>query len=211
MALNRSRLYEVMHTFLTRYIIHKSKKGYGHIGSNSYVHTPSISGKGQHNIFIGDNVIVDWNSVMYADSAKLVIKDEAGIAVGFTAITGNHKGQVGEFFKAAGNDNLQGKDITIEEDVWVGANVTLLAGSVIGRGAIIGAGSVVAGKHVPPYSIVMGNPCKVVGFRFRPDEIIEHEEKLYKEVDRLPLSLLEDNYQKFFLSRLKEIREFTSL
>ena len=54
--------------------------------------------------------------------------------------------------------------ITIEDDVWVGANVTFLDGAYVGRGAVIGAGSLVRGK-IPPYSIAVGSPAKVIRTR----------------------------------------------
>jgi maltose O-acetyltransferase len=52
----------------------------------------------------------------------------------------------------------------IEDDVWVGANVTVLPGRVIGTGSIVGAGSVVT-RDVPPWSVVGGNPARVLGTR----------------------------------------------
>jgi acetyltransferase-like isoleucine patch superfamily enzyme len=52
--------------------------------------------------------------------------------------------------------------ITIEDDVWIGFGATLLKGVRIGKGAIIGAASVVT-KDVPAYTIVVGNPARVVG------------------------------------------------
>jgi galactoside O-acetyltransferase len=54
--------------------------------------------------------------------------------------------------------------IIIEEDVWVGANAIILSGSFIGRGSIIAAGAVVSNK-IPPFSIVVGNPGRVVSNR----------------------------------------------
>lgn len=102
------------------------------------------------------------------------------------------------------------KDVVVEEDVWIGTNVTLLSGVRVGRGATIGAGAVVR-TNVPPYSIVMGNPAKVVGFCFKPEEIIEHEKTLYLEEERLPLDKLEKNYNKYFMNRLMNIREFTCI
>lgn len=58
--------------------------------------------------------------------------------------------------------------LTIEDDVWIGARVTILAKNQrIGRGAIIGAGSVVT-KEVPPYAIVGGNPARVIKMRAFP-------------------------------------------
>lgn len=62
------------------------------------------------------------------------------------------------------------KRITIENDVWIGARVTILDGVKIGNGAIIAAGAVVT-KDVPPYSIVGGVPAKVIKFRFTKEEI----------------------------------------
>ena len=53
------------------------------------------------------------------------------------------------------------KDVTIEEDVWIGMNATILPGVKIGKGAIIGAGSVVT-KDVEPYSVMAGNPAKLL-------------------------------------------------
>lgn len=52
----------------------------------------------------------------------------------------------------------------IEDDVWIGANVTILPGRRIGTGAVIGAGAVVA-SDVSPWSIVAGNPARVVRMR----------------------------------------------
>jgi acetyltransferase-like isoleucine patch superfamily enzyme len=49
----------------------------------------------------------------------------------------------------------------IEDDVFVGANAVILPGTHIGKGSIIGAGAVVS-KTIPPYSVVAGNPGRVV-------------------------------------------------
>lgn len=61
-------------------------------------------------------------------------------------------------------------DVVIGHDVWIGYGATILSGVTIGNGAVIGAFSVVA-KDVPPYSIVVGNPAKVVKKRFSDDKI----------------------------------------
>ena len=66
---------------------------------------------------------------------------------------------------------LQGyehKEVVIEDDVWLGANVFVMPGVTIGKGAIVSAGSVV-NKSVPPYAIVVGNPGRVAGWRKRPE------------------------------------------
>lgn len=61
-------------------------------------------------------------------------------------------------------------NIIIGNDVWTGRGVTILSGVEIGDGSIIGAGAVVA-KSVPPYSVVVGNPGKVVKKRFSEEKI----------------------------------------
>ena len=62
--------------------------------------------------------------------------------------------------------------IEIGHDVWVGRDAVILAGAKIGSGSIIGAQAVVAGE-IPPYSVVAGNPGKVVKRRFSDDLIAE--------------------------------------
>lgn len=81
---------------------------------------------------------------------------------------------------------VESKQIIIENDVFIGANVTVLDGVKIGNGAIIGAGAVVT-KDIPPYAIAVGVPARVVKYRFEKDQI----EKLQKvkwwnfEIDKL--------------------------
>lgn len=56
------------------------------------------------------------------------------------------------------------KGIVLEDDVWVGAGVTILDGCTVGKGSVIGAGAVLT-KNVEPYSIVAGVPGKTIGIR----------------------------------------------
>lgn len=51
--------------------------------------------------------------------------------------------------------------ITVGDDVWIGANVTVLPGVTIGSNTVIGAGSVVT-KDIPSGVIAFGNPCRVI-------------------------------------------------
>ena len=77
----------------------------------------------------------------------------------------------------------------------------------IGRHARIGAGCYVR-NNIPPYAIVMGNPAKIVGFVATPKELIEFEKENYPESERIPIEILEKNYNKYFKDRIKEIKEF---
>lgn len=62
------------------------------------------------------------------------------------------------------NQGLDKKGIVIEDNVWIGANVTILDGVKIGSGSVVAAGAVV-NKDVPQNTIVAGVSCRVIGER----------------------------------------------
>jgi len=159
-----------------------------------------------------DDVFIADGFIFISYAAKLIMKSHSNAATNFTVVTGNHGRVLGRFIKDTEKErsNEMESDVVIEEDVEIGSDVTLLAGVHIGRGASVGSGSVVR-NNIPPYAIAIGNPCKIVGFTFTPEQIIEHEKILYPENERLPLEKLEKNYKKYFLDRMKDIRSFTSL
>ena len=190
---------------------------YKHIKKSSSVHyTAQIYNP--DNLYMEEMTNIDGGAIVMNARAKLVFKKNSGAAVGLLVITGNHMSVVGKNLKQITDktkDELDvyhemDKDIIVEEDVWIAARVTLLSGAHLGRGCEIGSGSVVRG-NIPPYAVVVGNPCKVVGFRFTPEEIIEHEIIQYEEQDRLPIELLQKNYEKYFINRIKDIKQYTKL
>ncbi|XTR37214.1 CatB-related O-acetyltransferase [Paraclostridium tenue] len=77
--------------------------------------------------------------------------------------------------------------IIVNDDVWIGTDSTIMSGVEIGQGAVIAAGSVVV-KSVPPYSIVGGNPAKVIKYRFN--------EELINELVKVDFSKVEVNFIK---------------
>jgi acetyltransferase-like isoleucine patch superfamily enzyme len=78
-------------------------------------------------------------------------------------------------------------DIVIGHDVWIGANCTIMDNINIGNGAVVAAGSVVT-KNVPPYSIVGGNPARVIKYRFRNDIIERFEATKFWELPTSDIS-----------------------
>lgn len=60
--------------------------------------------------------------------------------------------------------------IVVGNDVWLGTSAILMGGAEVGDGAVVGAYSVVAGK-IPPYSIAIGNPARIIRKRFSDEEI----------------------------------------
>lgn len=72
------------------------------------------------------------------------------------------------------------RECVLEDDVWVGARVTILKGVRVGRGAIVAAGSVVT-KDVPPYTIVGGVPAREIRKRFNDEDAARHDAYLSQE------------------------------
>lgn len=162
------------------------KSQFGALGDNVILTPPLYIDKAK-NVFIGNDVGIGPNSVISATRAKLFIKGSCAIAEGLTIHTGNHARIKGKFVTDINEGNKPegyDKDVIIDEDVWIGCNVTILAGVHIGRGATIAAGAVV-NKNIPPYCIAGGVPAKPIKFYWSIDDILKHEENLYSEVNRM--------------------------
>ena len=97
--------------------------------------------------------------------------------------------------------------IKVGDDVWIGYGATILSGVTIGQGAIIAAGSVVV-KDVEPYSVVGGNPAKLIKYRYST-EIIEEMKKIdFSKIEPEDLKDIQDLiYKKLDMSVLNEIKK----
>ena len=148
-------------------------------------------------IKIGNNCLLAKHT--YIDySGELIIHDNVSMANGVIIETHTH---------------IKGKAEPTRLEIFEGVSILSRAYisdscHVIGRGARIGAEACVR-NNVPPYAIVIGNPGKIIGFRMSPEEIIEFEEKKYPMEERLSKEVLQNNYEKYFLNRWKEIKEYT--
>lgn len=72
-------------------------------------------------------------------------------------------------FDGKGHPKSNG-DVIIGNDVWIGSNTTIMSGVVVGDGSVIANSSHVV-KNVEPYSIIGGNPAKLIKYRFTEDQI----------------------------------------
>lgn len=156
-----------------------------HCGRGVYLRPMSSDIKGLANLSVGDNTSIPKGSVIYCTDAPLTIGRKVLFGPCPTIITGDHRiDLIGRYIadvtvedKQVGGINVYDAPVVIEDDVWVGANVTILKGVTIGRGSVVAAGAVVT-QSFPPYSIIGGVPARLLKMRFTPEEIEEHERKL---------------------------------
>lgn len=112
-------------------------------------------------IKIGNSCFINSFSILYGHG-DLVIGNQVLIGPQVTIVPANYGFQ--ERDAPLRMQSLSKKGIMIEDNVWIGAGVTILDGCTIGQGAVIGAGAVVT-KCVEPYTIVAGIPAKPIGCR----------------------------------------------
>lgn len=104
---------------------------------------------------IADNVFIG-NNFAATTYGGLEIDEGAMIATGCTIATVNHDYQ--DF------NIVKGKTVVIKKGAWICSKVTIVPGVTIGEGAVVAAGSVVT-KDVPDYTVVAGNPAKLIKLR----------------------------------------------
>ncbi|MGQ0644876.1 MAG: acyltransferase [Elusimicrobiota bacterium] len=110
-------------------------------------------------ITLGKHCGVNSFTMLAAGSAPIAVGDYVNIGPNVTLIAGNYG-----FDDPDTPMMFQKKTdlgIVVEDDVWIGAGAVILDGVRLGRGCVIGAGAVVT-RDVPPLSIAVGNPARVV-------------------------------------------------
>ena len=122
-------------------------------------------------IYLGDNIYIAPN--FYISARNLSIGNNVLIGPNLLLECDDH------IFKNIGKtiwSTMKERDVgfvKIEDDVWIGGNVTILKNVIIGEGCIIGAASVVT-KSLPPYTICVGSPCRPIKVRFNTEELCKH-------------------------------------
>jgi acetyltransferase-like isoleucine patch superfamily enzyme/tetratricopeptide (TPR) repeat protein len=117
------------------------------IGDRCFVGTSHLISAEE--ITIGDDVIISWGCTISDHNSHSISWNE-------------RKDDVASWMKGRKDwTYVKREPVRIGNKVWIGFNVIILKGITIGEGAVIGAGSVVT-KDVPPYTVVAGNPARVI-------------------------------------------------
>lgn len=161
-------------------IIPLNRKMLGECGKNvSFGKNVTITWE---NCFIEDSVYIGQDCLFMCNNAPIFIGSHVIFGPRVSIITGNHKYDIVGKFISEITETEKTEDcdapVLIEEDCWIGANSVILKGVTIGKGSIVASGAIVT-KDIEPYSIVGGNPAKLIKKRFNKDEIKAHEDTLY--------------------------------
>ncbi|RDW87154.1 sugar O-acetyltransferase [Aspergillus mulundensis] len=126
----------------------------GRVGEGTFIEPPFLPDYGC-NIVIGRECFVNFNFTAL-DTSLIVIGDRVQFGPNVSIYTAGHDTSILSRRKFV----EFGHPVFIGDDCWIGGNVIILPGVKIGEGCTIGAGSVVT-KDIPPFSVAVGNPCKV--------------------------------------------------
>lgn len=131
------------------------------IGKNCLIHEGVLLLPYGGFIRMGDNCSVNPYSVIYGHGG-VTLGDYVRIATHVVMVSSNHIFSDPDVPISQQGVTCEG--IVVEDDVWIGCNVTILDGARIGRGSVIAAGSVVRG-WVEPFSIMGGVPARLIKTR----------------------------------------------
>lgn len=132
---------------------------------------------------LGDSTTVNYKETFGRDFEfdKLIIGKFCSIGSGAVFIMagnqGHNPGWISTYpffgreeFSNSRSGFSRSGDTTVGDDVWIGSEAMIMPGVNIGTGAVIGSRAIVT-KDVPPYSVVGGNPARIIKMRFSPEEI----------------------------------------
>ena len=134
---------------------------------------------GKSNIFLSDDIYIGPGAVIYSAVAKVYLGNHIMIGPNLTIISGDHRIRlVGKYMKEISDSEKlpeNDSDVIIEDDVWLGANVSIFKGVRIGTGSVI-AGAATVVKDVPPYSVYISK--EKIYPRFTEKQLSEHKRLL---------------------------------
>jgi acetyltransferase-like isoleucine patch superfamily enzyme len=133
------------------------------LGRESIIEDFSVINNGVGDVAIGDHTIIGIGSIIIGPVA---IGNNVMLAQHIVMSGLNHGYE--DVSIPPSQQDVDCKLITVEENVWIGANAVITAGVTIGKHAVVGAGSIVT-KDVPPYSVVVGNPARIIK-QYNPEE-----------------------------------------
>lgn len=131
------------------------EKLFGKIGQNACIEPVFFCDYG-YNIELGENFYSNHNLVIL-DPAKVTFGNNVFIGPNCGFYTAEHPID----YKERNTYIESARPIKVGNNVWIGGNVVIVAGVEIGDNTVIGAGSVVV-RDIPPNSVAVGNPCKVI-------------------------------------------------
>lgn len=140
-------------------IIFEETGGKVTIGDRVYIGNSKVICK--NSITFGNDILVSWGVTFYDHNSHS--KDYQLRRNDIKQTVDDYKKYNGNYLKNKNWDVVESAPIIVENDVWIGMDALILKGVVIGEGAIVAARSVVT-KNVPPFTIVAGNPAKVVKY-----------------------------------------------
>lgn len=154
-------LFYLIQEFIMKVPFHFMRNGFlrlfiGSIGSNVEI-CRDVEIRSNQNIYIGNNTTINKDVLLDGRGGTVTIGNCVDIAQEVRIWTLQHDYN-DPLYKA------KGKDVIIEDYVWIASRATILPGVRIGYGAVIATGSIVT-KDVQPYSIVAGCPAKKIGDR----------------------------------------------
>ena len=152
-------------------------------GEGVYLQGPIYFDFGKH-ISMGDGSYANFNFTVL-DEGRVTIGKNVFIGPNVSLLTAIHPlcyEDRNAFFneKTGAVTNLEWTGaITIEDNCWIAAGVNICGPVTIGEGSVIGAGSVVT-KDIPPHSLAVGNPCRVIRQITEKDRLSNHPELFVK-------------------------------
>lgn len=127
----------------------------------STVH-PTVSFRYARNVILGRHTRIQPYCILWAaPRSRITVGNHSGLGPGTMIFSSNHQRHAGRPYYTQPWDE---RDVTIGEDVWVGAGTVILAGVTIGDRCVIAAGSIVT-KDIPSDSLAAGVPARVVTSR----------------------------------------------